>query len=677
MTAPSHRAERLEMSAEPSAVVRLLDLDPAVDTRTLVWLQGAWLQDALLQDASPGARFETTVIAWAPSRVVTDLALAEATDPELHWLGWQGYDPGSSWWGGFEHALLRDAHGAWWWEGPTAGPLPDEAVPGDSPYLDRAAEQSVTFTDVRLPPTDQHLAAVEHAIAAIRAGTIFQVNIATRVRARLAGSDRALFADGLTALRPRYGALVRTPERTVVSFSPERFLHRRGRQVSSEPIKGTRARTGTTEPDEEYRRLLHSAKDRAENVMILDLMRNDLSRVAETGSVCVPRLLYVEPAPGVWHLVSEVTAAVPTEVTTPDLLAATFPPGSVTGAPKIRARQLIADLEPGSRGAFTGAIGRLHHGELDLSVAIRTLEITGDEVELGVGGGITADSVPMLEWRECLLKAAPILALGGVRLDLSLTPPPAEVDATQGVFDTLLACDGVPIAVADHAQRLAASVLEVYGLDIAADVEAHLRAAAGATSGRRRIRTTWTPTRGLTSIDAGAPRPEETVALVTVPARPGSWRHKWQDRTGLDADQRGLAAGELAVSLDESSRLLETGTGCLVGFAGTTIVTPPLSESLLPGVGRARLLDAGRDRGLRVVFGDLVRVDGLVRGRSVGSVGGVGDTAVGHSVDGALDLLVVVNSLGLRGVRSIDGIALDLDENLLRDVVGWLSEFDR
>ncbi|WP_156660999.1 aminodeoxychorismate synthase component I, partial [Mycobacterium sp. 852002-51163_SCH5372311] len=186
---------------------------------------------------------------------------------------------------------------------------------------------------------------------------------------------------------------------------PELFLRRRGRAVMSSPIKGT------LPLDAWPSALRASAKEVAENIMIVDLVRNDLGRVAITGTVTVPELLVVRRAPGVWHLVSTVSAQVPAELPTSALLEAAFPPASVTGTPKLRARQLISQWEPQRRGIYCGTVGLASPiAGCELNVAIRTVEFdTAGNAVLGVGGGITADSDPDAEWEECLHKAAPIV----------------------------------------------------------------------------------------------------------------------------------------------------------------------------------------------------------------------------------------------------------------------------
>ncbi len=240
---------------------------------------------------------------------------------------------------------------------------------------------------------------------AIAAGDVYQVNLCRRLSAPLPdGFDLWAFGTALLAAHPApHGAVVDLPSAgvQVASASPERFLRRHGRTVESRPIKGTAVSPrGLT------------AKDRAENVMIVDLVRNDLGRVCEYGSVEVPGLWDVEPHPGLVHLVSTVSGRLRPGTGWTDLVAATFPPGSVTGAPKLAALEVIAALEPVARSVYTGAVGWVDadRGEADLNVAIRTFWVEGGELHLGVGGGITWDSTPEGEWEETELKARRLLA---------------------------------------------------------------------------------------------------------------------------------------------------------------------------------------------------------------------------------------------------------------------------
>ncbi|NIH78527.1 aminodeoxychorismate synthase component I [Amycolatopsis viridis] len=331
------------------------------------------------------------------------------------WFGYLSYDltdpsgrrtplPAAVW-GWADHVLRLDADGWWWFES-----LGDDRAAEFAELLTRPAP-SVTWRagPLHRPLPAEHADAVKACVHAIEAGELFQANICTRFEGSFAGSPAALFAAGVRRLQPRRAAFLTGGWGSVVSLSPELFLARHGDRVRSTPIKGTLPRRGPAD-DVLARQLRESVKDVAENVMITDLVRNDLGRVCAVGSVRVPELLRVRPAPGVWHLESTVEGRVVTSDA--DLLAATFPPGSVTGAPKIRALELIAELEPRPRGVYTGAIGLASPvAGLELNVAIRTFELHGDRIALGVGGGITADSAADAEWQECLHKAAPLEAL--------------------------------------------------------------------------------------------------------------------------------------------------------------------------------------------------------------------------------------------------------------------------
>jgi para-aminobenzoate synthetase component 1 len=332
------------------------------------------------------------------------------------WFGYLSYDsadpsgrtgalPATAW-GWADHVLRWDAAGGCHLEsldggGPSVSTMETLLAAGVPDLFWRAGP-------LRRPLPSEHRDAVKACVHAIEAGELFQANICCRFTGSFAGSPAALFAAGVSRMAPRRAAFLSGPWGSVVSFSPELFLARHGRAVRSTPIKGTLPRRGP-EDDGNAQLLRQSAKDVAENVMITDLVRNDLGRVCEVGSVTVPSLLAVRPAPGVWHLDSTVTGVLRPAVSDPDLLAATFPPGSVTGAPKIRALDLIASLENCGRGVYTGAIGLVSPvAGLELNVAIRTFEIAGGTIALGVGGGITADSDPEAEWQECLHKAAPL-----------------------------------------------------------------------------------------------------------------------------------------------------------------------------------------------------------------------------------------------------------------------------
>jgi para-aminobenzoate synthetase component 1 len=255
---------------------------------------------------------------------------------------------------------------------------------------------------------------VRRTIDYIEAGDIYQANITQRFQAPLppgfeaGGPGRLALYDALRRRNPAtFAAFVDFGETVLLSSSPERFLKVAGNRIETRPIKGTRPRGADPAEDTALAgELLASEKDRAENLMIVDLLRNDLGRVAKLGSVKVPVLFGLESYATVHHLVSVVTAELDAGRKAVDLLRAAFPGGSVTGAPKIRAMEIIAELEPTARGPYCGAIGYLSAtGAMDTNIVIRTVLIDGDRISFQVGGGIVADSDPEAEYQETLVKA--------------------------------------------------------------------------------------------------------------------------------------------------------------------------------------------------------------------------------------------------------------------------------
>ncbi|MBI2939259.1 MAG: aminodeoxychorismate synthase component I [Chloroflexi bacterium] len=266
----------------------------------------------------------------------------------------------------------------------------------------------------------RYLAAVRRAQEYIAEGDIYQVNLSQRFRGRWPGDTWALYRR-LRAISPApYAAYLSWSGLdgvTILSASPERFLRLDGRAVETRPIKGTRPRGRSPEDDARLAaELLASVKDRAENVMIVDLLRNDLGRVCRIGSIRVPRLFDLEGYAQVWQLVSTVAGQLNGRHDALGLLAACFPGGSVTGCPKIRAMEIIAELEATPRGVYCGAIGYLgHNGAMDTSIVIRTVVVARQTLSLQVGGAVVADSDAEQEYAETLAKAAGAFeALGAV-----------------------------------------------------------------------------------------------------------------------------------------------------------------------------------------------------------------------------------------------------------------------
>jgi aminodeoxychorismate synthase component I len=293
-----------------------------------------------------------------------------------------------------------------------------EAVPDAEPPPAPSAEARSLALESAFD-AERHAKAVTEIRARIAAGDVYQACLTHRLDAPFTGDAFAL-AGALRALNPApFACLLTLPDATLVGSSPERFLRvDAGRWAESRPIKGTRPRGADPAEDRRLRgELAASAKDRAENLMIVDLVRNDLGRVCETGSVHVPELFAIEPYETVFQLVSTVRGRLAPGADALDAVRAAFPPGSMTGAPKLAAQGLLAALEPVPRGLYSGAAGYLDlRGGCDLAVTIRSLVLQNGRASVHTGGGIVADSEPAAEWREAELKArALVTALARAR----------------------------------------------------------------------------------------------------------------------------------------------------------------------------------------------------------------------------------------------------------------------
>jgi len=270
------------------------------------------------------------------------------------------------------------------------------------------AEQFEHEPELRANMTrDDYERAVRRILDYIAAGDVYQINFTQRFEATTSARPALLYHALRTVNPAPFAAYLDCGVGQVLSSSPERFLRIRGREIQTRPIKGTRARTGNEQADQKAaRELLMSAKDQAELLMITDLERNDLGRVCVYGSVHVPELVALESYATVLHLVSTVEGRLADGVTAVDAIRACFPGGSITGAPKIRAMEIIDELEPSARGVYTGAIGYLGFNDCsDFNIAIRTMIHQDGKVHFHAGGGIVADSVPALEYEETLHKA--------------------------------------------------------------------------------------------------------------------------------------------------------------------------------------------------------------------------------------------------------------------------------
>ncbi len=281
-----------------------------------------------------------------------------------------------------------------------AHPAPE---PTENPHVDRWVEELA----------EKHLERVRRTKDYIAAGDIYQANISRPWRLRLrAGSDpRAVYAALRRSNPAPFAASVRFGGLTILSSSPERLLKVEGREISTRPIAGTRPRGA--DPDQDARvtaELVSHPKERAEHIMLIDLERNDLGRVCEAGSVRVDEYMVTESYAHVHHIVSNVRGRLRADATAVDALRALFPGGTITGCPKVRCMQIIAELEGEGRGAYTGSLGWLGtDGDADFNILIRTLTLHGDQIELRAGGGIVADSVAEREIEETRAKALGML----------------------------------------------------------------------------------------------------------------------------------------------------------------------------------------------------------------------------------------------------------------------------
>ncbi len=488
---------------------------------------------------------------------------------------------------------------------PRPGPLAWFGV-FDEPLPWPTQDSNSAWLDWHTPLQDAKASAAIASIhSRIAAGEVYQVNHTARMRGTLReGSAHDLFV-ALQRFQPgTYAAFIDTGAQQVLSVSPELFFDwRADGNILSRPMKGTASRGANQHEDtEKVSALRASAKERAENVMIVDLIRNDLSRIAELHSVAVPRLFHTEALPTVWSMTSDITARTRPGATLADVFSALFPCGSVTGAPKVQAMRTIYELEPDARGVYCGAVGVVRPGgEATFNVAIRTLEIDGEaEVCCGIGSGVTIDATFDGEWAEWGHKAAFV----------------RRASMPFALLETLRIEDGVARNAEFHLARLAASALHFgYPFD--------REEAAGALDGLslehplgvRRARLLLHAD-GRLEMEA-APMVDHTgPALVRIASKPmreagGEFvRHKTTRRAHYDA----FAPAEDAFDTllwNEAGEVTEFTRGNVAVKIAGRWLTPPLSSGLLPGVGRAQALAAGRMKE------QIIRIDDLALAEEV------------------------------------------------------------
>lgn len=451
--------------------------------------------------------------------------------------------------------------------------------------------------------------------AHIRAGDTYQVNYTYQQSARFRGDPQAFYADLLTAQSAAYGAYLDTGPFQILSASPELFFLRRGNRIVCRPMKGTSARGRWPEEDRaRLAALLASEKERAENVMIVDLIRNDLGRVARFGTVRVDELIATEQYETVWQLVSTVSADLRPGTSTIDLFRALFPCGSVTGAPKVRTMEIIADLEAAPRGVYCGTIGMLsppgaNAPAASFSVAIRTVTIDRNTgiASYGIGGGITHDSRTDQEYAETRTKAR-VLVRKAADFELIET---MRWESGRGYS-----------YLSEHLDRLRDSA-EYCGFPFdRTRLEQQLQETAGAIAEEiARVRLSLDE-HGQVRIDvSGLIQADEPIRLAIdeVPVDPSDWRlfHKTSLRDRYRQARLRHPTADDVLLINNGGEITESTIANVIVRLDGNWVTPPVASGCLPGVMRRVLLEAGDISEAPILVSDLPRAEGLALINSV------------------------------------------------------------
>lgn len=533
------------------------------------------------------------LVAHVPTDVRPVLDAVQAHAQAGRWcVGYVRYEAAPA----FDAALqTHAADGPLAWFGVHDAPLP---------WPDTTAADAATLAGLNEPDRVAFDAALAHIHTAIAAGEVYQVNHTAQLEGRLeSGSAPALFHALQRAQPGGYAAYIDAGTEQVLSVSPELFFDWTGGQLLTRPMKGTAARGSTAADDAALAHALQtSPKEQAENVMVVDMLRNDVSRVALLHSVKVPRLFHLEALPSVWQMTSDVTATTRPGTTLADVFAALFPCGSVTGAPKVRAMQLIQQLEPGPRGAYCGAVGVVRPGgDATFNVAIRTLTLQGDKLACGIGSGITADAQPDAEWREWRHKRAFL----------------ERARAPFALLETLALVDGVCRNAPLHLARMVSAAVH-FGFPWNADtaLQALYAVQQNHPAGHWRVRL-------LLQSDGSAQAEAYALSATLGPVRlqlgtqafemadSEFTRFKTTRRDHYDA----LAPTDPTVFdmvlWNERGELTECTRGNIALRLDGEWVTPPLHCGLLPGVGRAKALAEGRLTEKVVWLDDLPRVEAL------------------------------------------------------------------
>jgi para-aminobenzoate synthetase/4-amino-4-deoxychorismate lyase len=451
----------------------------------------------------------------------------------------------------------------------------------------------------------------ERVHEAIQAGDIYQANLSFRSRFAFAGDPRALYLTLRQKSAAAHGAFIDTGDQRILSLSPEMFFDVHGGKITVRPMKGTAPRGADAASDEAARSALHvSIKDRAENLMIVDLMRNDLSRIAAPASVEVEKLFAIETYPTLHQMTSTISARLTPQTRAEQIVRALFPCGSITGTPKIRAMQIIGELEASPRGVYCGAIGHFApDGSAHFNVAIRTLTIAGGKGELGIGGAVVYDSTAQSEYAECLLKAR----------YYDVARKPLEL------IETLRWSSKEWFVRRDlHLARMRRSA-ETFAIafDQAKAEQALSRAAAGARD-ERRVRLTLAEDGAFASAAvsmAASDRPFWTYAISPhrVSSQDALLRHKTNWRELYEEEHARIAPTgcDEVLFLNERGELTEGARTNIFAQIGGRILTAPLSAGLLDGRLRREMIDADKCAEATLTPRDLERAEKVWLGNSL------------------------------------------------------------
>ncbi|MES2904867.1 MAG: aminodeoxychorismate synthase component I [Pseudomonadota bacterium] len=462
---------------------------------------------------------------------------------------------------------------------------------------------------------DAYLAAATRVREHLFAGDYYQANLTFGCDVALTGPPLAAYAQMRGRSNAGWGGVVRHPDGWLLSLSPEQFFTLRDGILEAKPMKGTAPRRADPAADRTQAEALASdPKQRAENLMIVDLLRNDLARVAEPGSVAVPDLFAVESFPTVHQMVSRVTARLAPSMDAVGVLETLFPCGSITGAPKIAAMASLRDLEPEARGAYTGSMGWIDpNGDAAFNVLIRTLEIKENApiIRLGLGSGLVVDSVVEDEWVECLLKGK-FVGSDSSEFDLIET---MRFDPEIGISD-----------LDRHLDRLAASAIKFDFPFNRHSARNELQAATFRRAEPAMLRLLLSP-RGTMAIELkpipDCPNQPVTVAVRPLPVAPDDVRlgHKTTARAFMEQARREGGQYE-TIFVDPEGRLTEGSYTSIFVERDGHYLTPPLARGLLPGLLRARMIAEGKATEADLTVDDLAdgffignMIRGLIRAR--------------------------------------------------------------